>query len=138
MEIIKKLISEALIARKSAYTPYSKFKVGAALLTSTEKIYSGFNIECAAYSMCNCAERTAIFRAVFDNHRKFTHIAIVGGPENQENLTDFCPPCGACRQVLREFCDPKELKIILAKNTEEYKIFTLDELFLFSFGPQYL
>lgn len=138
MGIIEKTISEALIARKSAYAPYSKFKVGATLLTSTKKIYSGFNIECSAYSMCNCAERTAVYRAIYDGHMKFTHIAIVGGHEGQDDLTNFCPPCGACRQVLREFCNPKEFRVILAKNVKEYKILTLESLLLFSFGPQYL
>ncbi len=138
MENIKKLISNAASARRLAYAPYSKFKVGAAILTESQEIYSGFNIECSAYSMSNCAERTAIFRAIYNNHKKFTHIAIVGGPGTQENLTEYCPPCGACRQVLREFCNPEEFKIILAKNTSEFKIFTLNELLPHSFGPQYL
>lgn len=138
MENIEKLISSALTARNLAYAPYSKFKVGAALLTESQEIYSGFNIECAAYSMSNCAERTAIFRAVYNNHKKFTHIAIVGEHETQKNPTEYCPPCGACRQVLREFCEPENFKIILAKNTSEFKIFTLNQLLPYSFGPQNL
>ncbi len=139
MDYIKKLVSAAIEARKSAYTPYSKFKVGAALLTSDEKIYEGFNIECAAYSVCNCAERTALFRAVFDGNRKFKAVAVAGGNENQkENLSSYCPPCGMCRQALREFCDPENFKIILAKSVDDFKVFTLDELLPESFGPDNL
>ncbi len=139
MNYIKNLITEATIARKNAYTPYSKFKVGAALLTLNEKIYAGFNIECAAYSVCNCAERTALFRAVFDGHKKFKAIAVVGGSENEkEILTSYCPPCGMCRQALREFCDPKDFEIILAKSENDFKILTLEELLPESFGPDNL
>lgn len=139
LDYIKQLISEAIISRKKAYTPYSKFKVGAALITKSGEIYGGFNIECAAYSACNCAERTAVFRAVFDGHRDFEAIAVVGGSESEEEIfSSFCPPCGVCRQVLREFCNPKEFKIILAKSVSEYKVYTLEELLPESFGPENL
>ncbi len=109
MEYIKKLINEAIISRKKAYAPYSKFKVGAALLTESGKIYGGFNIECASYPAGNCAERTALFRAIFDEHRKFKALAVVGGIESETDVfSSFCPPCGVCRQVLREFCNPND------------------------------
>lgn len=134
-----KLILSAMEARKKAYVPYSKFKVGAALLTDTGKIYEGCNIECAAYSVCNCAERTALFRAVYEDHRKFSAIAVVGGAENEENeLSSYCPPCGMCRQALREFCNPDEMKIILAKSVSDFKIYTLSEMLPESFGPDNL
>ena len=134
------LIEEALKARKNAYAPYSGFNVGAALLTYDDKIYSGFNIENAAYSVCNCAERTALFRAVFEGHRKFKSMAVVGGKsdEDADNLSAYSPPCGVCRQALREFCDPKEFEVILAKGRAEFKIFKLDDLLPESFGPEYL
>lgn len=133
------LIYEAFKARKNAYTPYSKFKVGAALLTYDDKIYGGFNIENAAYSVCNCAERTALFRAVFDGYRNFKAIAVVGGKnEENDNLSEYSPPCGVCRQALREFCDPKEFEVILAKSRKEFKTFTLDEILPASFGPEHL
>lgn len=139
MEDIKLLIMHALESRKSAYAPYSKYKVGAAIMTLSGKIYGGFNIECAAYSVCNCAERTALFRAVYEGHINFKAIAVVGGNESEDNnLSSFAPPCGMCRQALREFCDPKEFKVILAKNVEDFKIFTLEDLLPQSFGPNNL
>ena len=133
------LISFAIKARKKAYVPYSKFKVGAALLTDDGKIYEGCNIECAAYSVCNCAERTALFRAVYDGHRNFSAIAVVGGAENEENeFSSFCPPCGMCRQAIREFCSPDNMKIILAKNINDFKVYTLSDMLPESFGPDNL
>lgn len=136
---IQKLIQNAIDSRNKAYAPYSKFKVGTCLLTKDDKFYCGFNIECAAYSVSNCAERTAIFRAVYDGHLIFKAIAVVGGDEKQtNNFTNFCPPCGVCRQMLREFCNPMTFKVILAKNTNEFEIFTLDELLPRSFGPNNL
>ncbi len=139
LEITQKLILSAIEARKKAYTPYSKFKVGAALLTYDEKIYEGFNIECSAYSVCNCAERTALFRAVFDGYKKFFAIAVVGGKEEEnDELSSYCPPCGMCRQALREFCEPQTFKIIIAKNINDFKIYTLEDLLPKSFGPDNL
>ncbi len=134
-----KLVLSAMAAREKAYVPYSKFKVGAALLTDEGKIYGGFNIECAAYSVCNCAERTALFRAIYDGYRNFSAIAVVGGVEAEEDeLSSYCPPCGMCRQALREFCNPDKMKIILAKSVTDFKIFTLSDMLPESFGPDNL
>lgn len=118
----KDLIDKAIKAREGAYAPYSKFKVGAALITKGGNIYLGANIENASYSLTNCAERTAMFNAVFNGEREFEAIAIVGGDDKLK----LCPPCGACRQVMSEFCKG-DFKIILFDGKEE-KIYTLDEL----------
>lgn len=135
----KELIEEALKARQRAYAPYSRFRVGAALLSQDGRIFSGCNIENAAYSPSNCAERTAFFKAVSEGVRTFSAIAIVGGNETEEQeLTAFCPPCGVCRQVMMEFCDPKSFEIVLAKNPEEYQILRLEELLPLGFGPDTL
>lgn len=135
----KELVSAAMEARKLSYTPYSGFKVGAALLTSDNRIYKGSNIECASYSPSNCAERTAVFKAVSEGNLNFKAIAIVGGREAENNSFDsYCPPCGVCRQVLREFCDPNTFQIILAKDLDDIKAFSLEEIFPMSFGPNYL
>lgn len=132
-----RLIEQALNARKQAYTPYSGFQVGAALLTKSGKIYTGCNIENAAYTPTNCAERTAFFKAVSEGEREFEAIAIVGGAKEAKSL-DFCPPCGVCRQVMMEFCKPSEFQIILGRSKEEYKIYTLEELLPLGFGPAQL
>ena len=129
------LIKEAIEARKMAYTPYSHFKVGAALLTADGKIYRGCNIENAAYPATNCAERTAIFKAVSEGERDFTAIALCGGLNGV--VKDYCAPCGVCRQVMREFCKP-DFKIILVKSEEEWKIYTLSQLLPEGFGPENL
>ena len=130
------LIKEAILAREKSYAPYSKFHVGAALLTESGKIYTGCNIENAAFSPTNCAERTAIFKAVSEGERKFVTIAIVGGAEGK--TMEYCPPCGVCRQVMREFVFPKEFVIVLGKSMNEYQEYTLEELFPESFGPDNL
>lgn len=130
---IKKLIEEALEARKLAYAPYSHFQVGAALLDENGTIYRGCNIENAAYGPSNCAERTAIFKAVSDGSRKFSMIAIAGALEGEE-IKEYAAPCGVCRQVMSEFCHPKKFRIIIAKSVEEYKIKTLEELLPMGFG----
>lgn len=132
-----RLVELALEARKQAYTPYSGFQVGAALLTKTGKIYTGCNIENAAYTPTNCAERTAFFKAVSEGEREFEAIAIVGGGKDTEAL-EFCPPCGVCRQVMMEFCDPETFQIILAVDKEKYDIFTLNELLPLGFGASNL
>lgn len=132
----RKLIREAIQSLKYSYTPYSGFKVGAALLTKELKIYTGCNIENAAYSPTNCAERTAFFKAVSEGKRMFQAIAIVGGKDG--NITDYCPPCGVCRQVMMEFCDPKTFLVILAKSEEDYWLYTLEELLPMGFGPMNL
>lgn len=134
-EIITKLIAKAKEARKFAYTPYSNFKVGAALLTAEDEIYTGCNIENAAYSPGNCAERTAVFKAVSEGKTSFKAIAIIAG---KEEITDYTSPCGMCRQVLREFVNPNEFYVIMAKSECDYKIMTLEELFPMSFGPDNL
>lgn len=126
------LIRKALEIREYAYAPYSKFKVGAALLSKSGKIYIGCNIENAAYGPSNCAERTAFFTAIADGEREFKAIAIVGG---KEAVQDYITPCGICRQVMTEFCNPKEFEIIIAKSEKEYKRYTLEQLFPVGFGP---
>lgn len=137
MDETKHLVQEAIEARNSAYTPYSHFTVGAALLTQDGKIYRGCNIENAAYSPGNCAERTAFFKAVSEGERKFKAIAIVGGKEG-EPIHELCPPCGVCRQVMMEFCNPRTFEIILATSPDEWKSFTLEQMLPLGFGPQNL
>lgn len=133
----EELIELAMTARRLAYAPYSKFKVGAALLGSNGIIYMGCNVENASYSATNCAERTAVFNAVAEGQQQFEAIAIVGGIEDASEL-EFCAPCGVCRQVLREFCNPQTFEIILAKSVDDYKVITLEELLPMSFGPENL
>ena len=125
------LIQKALEMLDFSYVPYSHFHVGAALLTKSEKVYGGCNIENSSYSPTNCAERTAFFKAVSEGVKDFDAIAVVGGHDGI--VKDFCPPCGVCRQVMREFCS-KDFKIILAKTTKEYKVYTLEELLPESFS----
>lgn len=115
-----------------SYTPYSNFKVGAALLSKSGKVFGGCNIENAAYGPSNCAERTAFFNAVSSGERSFEAIAIVGGPDGI--IKDFCPPCGVCRQVMMEFCKPKEFLILLQNASGEIKEFTLEEMLPLGFG----
>ncbi len=131
------LVEMALEARMLSYAPYSKFKVGAALLGSNGVVYMGCNVENASYSATNCAERTAIFSAVSEGQREFEAIAIVGGPADASEL-EFCAPCGVCRQVIREFCNPETFEVILARSVNDYKVFTLEELLPMSFGPENL
>ena len=135
-ERIETLIEEAFAARKMAYTPYSHFQVGAALMTEKGGIYRGCNIENASYTPTNCAERTAIFKAVSEGVRDFQAICIVGGKDGV--LTEYAAPCGVCRQVMMEFCDPETFQIILAVDKEKYDIFTLNELLPLGFGPSNL
>ena len=121
------LLEEAKKARLKAYTPYSNFKVGAALLTKSGKVYFGCNIENATYTPTNCAERTAFFKAVSEGEREFEKIAIVGAKDG-EDANVMCSPCGVCRQVMMEFCDPKEFQIILANGENTCRVMTLEEL----------
>lgn len=132
----KQLIREAIDSLKYSYTPYSEFKVGAALLTMEHKIYKGCNIENASYTPTNCAERTAFFKAISEGKKEFQAIAVVGGKNGV--LTDYCPPCGVCRQVMMEFCNPKSFLVILAKSENDYWIYTLEELLPLGFGPSNL
>ena len=117
------LVKAALEARKNAYCPYSGFAVGAALLCADGSVWCGCNIENAAFTPGNCAERTAFFKAVSEGKHEFSAIAIVGGKADAEKL-EFCPPCGVCRQVMREFCR-NNFRIILAVSEKEYQVFTL-------------
>ncbi len=120
----RELIKKAMAARENSYSPYSHFRVGAALLCGDGSIFTGCNIENRAYGPTNCAERTAFFKAVSEGRREFTAIAITGGEEE----TVWCYPCGVCRQVMAEFCAPDAFEIICARSEEEYKVYTLHEL----------
>ena len=129
---IRILIEEAYEAKKQSYAPYSNFYVGAALLTAEGNIYRGCNIENAAYSPTNCAERTAIFIAVSEGERNFVAIAIAGSKE------EYLAPCGVCRQVMQEFCNSEAFQIILVKNREDYVIYRLEELLPGAFSKNML
>ena len=119
-------------ARAYSYTPYSNFAVGAALLTKSGKVYTGCNIESASYTPTNCAERTAVFKAVSEGERDFAAIAVIGGPAGEKGR--FCAPCGVCRQVLREFCEPETFRVLLG-TTKGVTSYTLAELLPASFSP---
>jgi len=134
----KDLVIEAFEARKNSYAPYSHYKVGAALITADGQIFRGCNIENAAFSPTNCAERTAIFKAVSEGKKNFVKIAIVGGPEIEtDDLSGYAFPCGVCRQVMREFCSD-DFEIIVAKSIDEFQVYTLAQLLPNSFGPDKL
>lgn len=130
------LIQRAISVLKNSYAPYSKFNVAAAVLCSSGKIYTGVNIENSAYPAGICAERTAIFKAISEGENKISAIAIVGGLNGV--ITDYCAPCGICRQVMREFSAPDELLVIMAKSPSDYISMTLEELLPKSFGPESL
>ncbi len=127
----KKLMEEAVLARQASYSPYSHYQVGAALLAEGGKIYRGCNVENAAYTPTNCAERTAFFKAISEGERQFEAIAIVGGREGCE-LSNSLTPCGICRQVMVEFCS-KDFKIILG-TPDAYTVHTLEKLMPLSFS----
>lgn len=131
--VIRKLIKTAVRQLSYSYAPYSHFKVGAALLEENGTIYTGCNIENAAYTPTNCAERTAFFKAVSEGVRTFKAICIAGGMNGE--LTDYTAPCGVCRQVMMEFCSPEEFEIILAKGEDDYKMYKLKDLMPLGFGP---
>ena len=130
------LIEKALEARRKAYVPYSHFHVGAALETETGEVFLGCNVENASYGAANCAERTAFFKAVSEGHRKFRRIAIVGG--FLDSIEDYCMPCGICRQVMAEFTDIHDFQVILAKSTDDYHVYSLEELLPHAFLPSAL
>ena len=132
-KLAEEMIELAIGQLQYSYTPYSGFKVGAALLTKDGKFYTGCNIENAAFTPTNCAERTAFFKAVSEGEREVRAICIVGGKDGV--LTEYAAPCGVCRQVMMEFCDPETFQIILATGKEQYEIFTLKELLPQGFGP---
>ncbi|WP_032121917.1 cytidine deaminase [Clostridium amazonitimonense] len=122
-----RLVEIAIEAREFAYAPYSKFKVGAAVLMEDDSIYSGCNIENASFGATNCAERTAIFKAVSEGHKEIKAIAVIGDPNTHTY------PCGICRQVMTEFAESADIPVILIKNKEDYIIKTLDEILPGSF-----
>lgn len=129
---INLLIKTAMKARENSYSPYSGFAVGAALLCKSGSIYSGCNIENAAFSPSICAERSAFSKAVSEGERVFSAIAITGGKAEATELV-FCSPCGVCLQVMAEFCLPDDFKIILAKSADTSKIYTLSQMLPLSF-----
>ena len=133
---IEKLIGTAIAQLDFSYAPYSGFNVGAALLAKNQAVYTGCNIENAAYTPTNCAERTAFFKAVSEGVRDFEAICIVGG-KNQK-ATGYTAPCGVCRQVMMEFCDYETFPIILGTSPKDYKIMTLKEILPLGFGPKNL
>ncbi|MGN1204987.1 MAG: cytidine deaminase [Lachnospiraceae bacterium] len=135
-EQIALLFDTAEQFRKRAYAPYSHFQVGAALLTKEGRIYGGLNIENAAYSPTNCAERTAFFHAVSNGERNFAAIMILGGMENEK--PQFCTPCGVCRQVMAEFCDPDTFVILSGTSPSDCRQFLLRELLPYGFTDQNL
>lgn len=132
----KGLIRLAIEAMEHSYSPYSGFCVGAALLTKSGKVYQGCNIENAAYTPTNCAERTAFFKAVSEGEREFMAICIVGGQHGL--VTEYTAPCGVCRQVMREFCNPEEFVVILAIDEEHWQEYRLKDLLPMGFGPENL
>lgn len=133
-EIRNDLISKAYEARKNSYAPYSDYQVGAALLCEDGNIYTGCNVENASYGATNCAERTAVFKAVSEGKRRFKAIAIAGGLGDNMGMAY---PCGVCRQVLREFSEPSEMIIVVAGKDFGYREFSLEELLPESFGPDF-
>lgn len=130
---IERLIKTARDMTKMSYAPYSHFHVGAALLAANGEVYTGCNIENAAYTPTNCAERTAFFKAVSEGVREFEAIAVVGGLHGE--ISGLTAPCGVCRQVMMEFCDPKKFLVIMAVDESYYEIKTLEELLPMGFGP---
>ena len=130
----KLLIEKAFEAQKFCYTPYSNFNVGAALLTSDGTIYQGCNIENAAFTPTNCAERTAFFKAISEGQMDFVAIAVVGNKDGiKQGEGDYCAPCAVCRQVMAEFCNLDTFKVIMAKDINDYKEYTLGELLPLAF-----
>lgn len=130
----RELIQKALEARRMAYAPYSHYLVGAALLTEDGSIYQGGNIENASYGATNCAERTAVFKAVSEGKRRIRAMAVTGGMEDTEP-SDYAYPCGICRQVLQEF-GTEDMQLIIAKSITDYREFSLKELLPFGFGGE--
>ena len=126
---VKNMLRMANEARDRAYAPYSNFRVGACLKGATGAYYLGCNIENAAYAPSNCAERTAMFKAVYEGERQFDALAIVWDGENP------AVPCGVCRQVLAEFCDP-EMPVICANRKGEYKLVAMGDLLPDAFLPR--
>ena len=133
-EFYRSLMASAVAAREYAYSPYSGYRVGAALLGKSGKLYTGCNVENAGYTPTNCAERTAVFKAVSEGEREFTAIAVAGG--SGETLDAACTPCGVCRQVLAEFC-AADMPVILG-TPENLQVLTLEDLLPFAFTKKNL
>jgi len=133
MQLYEKLAQAAIDAKEFSYSPYSNFRVGAALLTKSGKIYTGCNVENAAYSPTNCAERTALFKAVSEGEREFAAIAVVGSAKEAE--PNYCYPCGVCRQVLKEFVED-DFKVVVAKTADDYKVHSFAEILPYGFGAE--
>ena len=136
---IRELIQLAINAREKAYAPYSNFLVGAALLTTDGKVYTGCNIESVSYSPTTCAERTAVLKAVSEGDRSFEAIAVIGGHADgsvKQGVSGYSGPCGVCRQLIYEF--GKDTTIIIANSPDEYYVHSISELLPFGFGPEYL
>ena len=132
----RELVAEAIEARKKSYSPYSGSMVGAALLTEDGKVYRGCNIENAAYSPTNCAERTAFFKAVSEGEKNFSAIAVIGGHKDaRPEEFGYFYPCGVCRQVMMEFCKPDDFRIITARSENDFKVQKLKDLLPDGFGP---
>jgi len=131
----KTLVQAALDAREMSYSPYSNFRVGAALLTRSGKIFTGCNIESAAYSPTICAERTALFKAVSEGERQFAAIAVAGAPKDGE--PQYCYPCGVCRQMLNEFFS-NDTTVLIVKTADDYKTHSFGELLPYGFGAENL
>lgn len=131
----KALIRAAFAAREYAYTPYSNFKVGAALLAKNGSVYTGCNIECASFTPTNCAERTALFKAVSEGVHEFAAVAVVGAKDGAPDDALITSPCGVCRQMLYEFGGP-DLRVIRAKSENDWREMTLGELLPLGFGPE--
>ena len=133
----RELVEKALEARKNSYAPYSDFRVGAALLAKNGRIYTGCNVENASYGVTNCAERTAVFKAVSEGARDFAAIAVVGG-SGEALPEEIAAPCGTCRQVLAEFCEPDDFLILLGKGDMTWEEYKLKELLPLSFSGRNL
>lgn len=127
------LLELAKEARKKSYSPYSNFAVGAALLAKNGQVYLGCNIENAGFSATNCAERIAFFKAVSEGVTSFEKIAIVGGKHGED--LQFCPPCGVCRQVMMEFCNPKTFQVVMGTCEADMVVETLEGVMPYGFGP---
>ena len=128
------LMEAAVAARQYAYSPYSGYRVGAALLGKSGKIYTGCNVESASYTPTNCAERTAVFKAISEGEREFSAIAVVGG--SGDSIDPACTPCGVCRQVLAEFCAPTTP--VIMGTPDSLRVLTLEELLPFAFTSKNL
>lgn len=135
---MKDLVNMALKAQTFSYSPYSDFQVGAALLAKNGTIYTGCNVENAAYSPSNCAERTAFFKAVSEGETEFSAIAVVGNHREREENRRFCPPCGVCLQVMAEFCDFETFQVIFVQSEDVFETHLLKELLPFGFSKESL